>query len=74
MRMRWMPSELSLRVDDYFGVRMGDIFNQRIHQTSNDIRLRMLGRKEERREQTQLSRNEDVEIGKREDQVGPHPK
>ena len=29
---------------------------------------------EERREQTKLSRNEDVEMGKREDQVGSHQK
>ena len=34
----------------------------------------MLGRKEERGEQTKFSRNEDVEMGKREDQVGSHKK
>ena len=34
----------------------------------------MLGRKEERREQTKFSRNEDVEMGRREDQVGSHQK
>ena len=44
------------------------------HQTSKNIRFRMLGRKEERREQTKLSRNEDVEMDKLEDQVGPHQK
>ena len=31
-------------------------------------------RKEERREQTKFSRNEDVETGKRQDQIGPHQK
>ena len=34
----------------------------------------MYRRKEERREQTKFSRNEDVEMGKREDQVGSHQK
>ena len=34
----------------------------------------MLGRKEERREQTKFSRNEDVEMGMRDDQVGSHQK
>ena len=33
-----------------------------------------MGRKEERWEQTKLSRNEDVEMGKKEDQVGSHQK
>ena len=47
---------------------------QNNYQTSDDIRFRMLGRKEERREQTKFSRNEDVEMGKREDQVGSHQK
>ncbi len=41
---------------------------QNNYQTSDDIRFRMLGRKEDRREQTKFSRNEDVEMGKREDQ------
>ena len=43
---------------------------QNNNQTSDDVRFRMLGRKE----QTKFSRNEDVEMGKREDQVGPHQK
>ena len=47
---------------------------QNNYQTSDDIRFRMLGRYEERREQTKFSRNEDVEMGKREDQVGSHQK
>ena len=47
---------------------------QNNYQTSDDIRFRMLGRKEERREQTKFSRNEDVEMGKRVDQVGSHQK
>ena len=33
MRMRRMPSGLSTGMGvDYFGVRMGDVFNQGIHQ------------------------------------------
>ena len=44
------------------------------NQTSNDVRFWMLRRKEERWEQTKFSRNEYIEMGKREDQVGPHQK
>ena len=41
---------------------------------SSDQRWRMVQNKEERWEQTKFSRNEDVEMGKSEDQVGPHQK
>ena len=47
---------------------------QNNYQTSDEIRFRMLGRKEEGREQTKFSRNEDVEMGKRADYVGSHQK
>ena len=49
----------------------GKVFNQ---QTSNDIQFWVLGRKEERWEQTKFSQNEDVEMGQKEHQVGPNQK
>ena len=49
------------------------VFKNNYH-TSDDIRFRMLGRKEERQNKLKFSRNEDVEMGKREDQVGSHQK
>ena len=68
--------EGSIRVDvrwkDARGIERQSLQNN--HQTSNDVRFRMLGRKEEIWEQTQFRRNEDVEMSKREDQVGPHQK
>ena len=43
-------------------------------QALSNIIILKLGRKKEIWEQTQFSRNEDVELGKKEDQVGPHQK
>ena len=50
------------------------ILIQHNHQTSDDVRFRMLGCKEGRWEQIKFSRNEDVEMGRREGQIGPHHK
>ncbi len=61
-----------VREEDTRGIESQSLQNN--YQTSDDIWFIMLGRKEERREQTKFSRNEDVEMSKREDQVGSHHK
>ena len=74
-RIGWMKwKEVSeVMCDRKMPVELKDSL-QNNHQTSNDVRLRMLDRKEDRWEQTQFSRDEDVEMRNREDQVGPHQK
>ena len=50
----------NVRLEDARGIETQSLQNN--HQTSNDIRFRILGHKKERREQTQLNRNEDVAL------------
>ena len=71
--MKWKEVSGAM-CDRKMPVELEDKVFQNNYQTSDGIRFRMLGRKEERREQTTFSRNEDVEMGKREDQVGSHHK
>ena len=77
IRIGWMKWKEVSGVMCYWKMPMelkDKVFKTNLRPAIIYIRFWMLGRKEEIWEQTQLSWNEDVEMGKREDQVGPHQK